>query len=95
MARKRLVAFDHDARHVVAGDAMRGRLTDTNENRATADYIGMIATVMNSLALQILVVGFPEVLLLVIAANIYLGRWVGVRLFEYLRFRPVLLGGTR
>lgn len=23
----------------VAGDAMRGRLTDTNENRATADYI--------------------------------------------------------
>src|SRR6186997_318647 len=23
----------------LAGDAMRGRLTDTNENRATADYI--------------------------------------------------------
>ena len=23
----------------VAGDAMRGRLTDTNENRATADYV--------------------------------------------------------
>ena len=23
----------------LAGDAMRGRLTDTNENRVTADYI--------------------------------------------------------
>jgi hypothetical protein len=46
--------------------------------------------VMHSLALQILLVGFPEVLLLVVAANVYLGRWVGVRLLEYRRFRPVL-----
>jgi transglutaminase-like putative cysteine protease len=43
--------------------------------------------VMNSLALQVLVIGFPEILLLVVAADVYLGRWVGVRLSEYLRFR--------
>ncbi|MFZ6180994.1 7TM domain-containing protein [Nannocystis pusilla] len=43
--------------------------------------------VMNSMAMQVLVIGFPEVLLLVIAANIYLGRWVGVRLIELWRFR--------
>jgi transglutaminase-like putative cysteine protease len=46
--------------------------------------------VMSSLALQALVIGFPEVLLLVVAANVYLGRWVGVRLTEYVRFRKVL-----
>jgi transglutaminase-like putative cysteine protease len=46
--------------------------------------------VMNSLALQILVIGFPEVIFLVIAADIYLGRWVGMRLSEYGRFRKLL-----
>ncbi len=43
--------------------------------------------VMNSMAIQVLVSGFPEVLLLVIAANVYLGRWVGIRLIELYRFR--------
>ena len=51
-------------------------------------------TLMNSLALQVLVIGFPEVLLFVIAANIYLGRWVGVRLSEYLRFRGLIFGNA-
>jgi transglutaminase-like putative cysteine protease len=46
--------------------------------------------VMNSLAIQMLVSAFPEVLLLVIAANVYLGRWVGVRLSELWRFRATL-----
>jgi hypothetical protein len=48
--------------------------------------------VMNSLALQVLVIGFPEVIFLVIAADIYLGRWVGMRLSEYRRFRALLFG---
>ncbi|HWA72203.1 MAG TPA: UUP1 family membrane protein [Polyangiaceae bacterium] len=47
--------------------------------------------VMNSLALQALLIGFPEALLLVVAANIYLGRWIGLRVSEYLRFRHVLV----
>jgi len=49
--------------------------------------------VMNSLALQVLLIGFPEVLFLVVGANIYLGRWVGVRLSEYRRFRGLLFAG--
>lgn len=50
-------------------------------------------TVMNSLVLQALLIGFPELLLLVVAANIYLGRWVGLRVSEYVRFRPAILAG--
>jgi hypothetical protein len=46
--------------------------------------------VMNSLALQALMLEFPELLLLVLAADIYLGRWVGMRLSEYLRFRQLI-----
>lgn len=46
--------------------------------------------VMSSLALQALVIGFPEVLLFFVAANIYLGRWVGMRVVEYRRFRMSL-----
>lgn len=42
--------------------------------------------VMSSLALQVVVIGFPEILLVVIAANVYLGRWVGMRISEYMRF---------
>ncbi len=45
---------------------------------------------MNSLALQALVVGFPEVLLVVVAFNVYLGTWTGIRLSEYLRFRQLM-----
>lgn len=47
--------------------------------------------VMSSLALQILVIGFPEILLVIMAANVYLGRWIGIRVAEYLRFRHVLV----
>ncbi len=46
--------------------------------------------VMNSLAMQMLVSGFPEMLLWVIAANAYLGRWVGMRVLELLRFRGLM-----
>lgn len=46
--------------------------------------------VMNSLAMQVLVSGFPEILLWVIAADLYLGRWVGMRVLEIVRFRRLL-----
>lgn len=46
--------------------------------------------VMNSLAIQVLVSGFPEVLLWVIAANAWLGRWVGIRVLELIRFRALI-----
>jgi hypothetical protein len=47
---------------------------------------------MNSIAMQVLVSGFPEFLLWAIAANVYLGRWVGVRVVEFMRFKAVAAG---
>lgn len=83
---------------VLAICAERFYLSLTEHGGATAgkELLGtlfvMLAchVVMNSLALQVLVIGFPEVIFLVIAADIYLGRWVGMRLSEYRRFRALL-----
>jgi len=72
-------------------------LTEQGTVRACKELSGTLIVivachvVMGSLALQILVIGFPEVLLVVVAANIYLGRWVGVRVSEYMRFRQLLV----
>jgi len=44
-------------------------------------------------ALQSLVVGFPEIILLTIPINILLGRWTGLRITEYFRFRKILFPG--
>jgi len=46
--------------------------------------------VMASLALQVLFLGFPELLLIVIALSLWLGRWTGIRLRELWRFRLLL-----
>jgi len=40
--------------------------------------------------LQIIVVTFPEVLLLVVAALLIVGKWTGMRLSEYVRFREFI-----
>ncbi|HET9555250.1 MAG TPA: 7TM domain-containing protein [Anaeromyxobacteraceae bacterium] len=74
-------------------------LTEHGTRQAGQELAGTLAVmlacfvVMNSLAFQVLVIGFPEVLFLVIAANVYLGRWVGMRLSEYRRFRGLLSRG--
>lgn len=44
-------------------------------------------------ALQSLVVGFPEIILITIPLNILLGRWTGLRMTEYFRFRKILFPG--
>ncbi len=46
--------------------------------------------VMSSLALQMIMVFFPETSLLVLATAIYLGRWTGLRLMEFYRFRHLI-----
>ncbi len=40
--------------------------------------------------LQILIVAHPEILVLFILANVFMGRFTGLRLLEYFRFREVL-----
>lgn len=39
--------------------------------------------------LQSLVLAYPELILLTILMNIFLGRWTGLRLVEYFRFREI------
>ncbi len=46
---------------------------------------------MRSLSLQILMLAFPELLLVLIALQIWLGRWMGLRMTEWLRFKSLIL----
>ena len=46
--------------------------------------------VIHSVFLQTIVLAFPETMLLVIGASIYLGAWRGLRLSELLRFRRLI-----
>jgi hypothetical protein len=39
---------------------------------------------------QSMILAYPELILLTVIANIALGRWTGLRLMEYVRFREVL-----
>ncbi len=74
-------------------------LTEKGPGPACKDLFGTMFVmaacyvVMNSLALQILLIGFPEILLVVVAVDVYLGRWVGLRVSEYLRFKGLLFPG--
>lgn len=47
---------------------------------------------MGSLSLQILFLAFPELLLVIIAIEIWLGRWMGLRMTEWMRFKGLLTG---
>jgi phosphoglycerol transferase MdoB-like AlkP superfamily enzyme len=51
--------------------------------------------VMNWQSLQIIVVTFPETLLLVVAAFVIVGRWTGMRFGEYMRFRELIFRKER
>lgn len=72
-------------------------LADHGTKRAMTELSGTLVVIllcyvlMQSIALQSLIVGFPEVLLVVVALDIYLGTWTGVRISEHFRFRHLLL----
>lgn len=46
--------------------------------------------VMDSLFLQSMILAFPELLLFVVALNLWLGKWVGMRVSEFYRFRKLI-----
>ena len=50
-------------------------------------------TVMDSLFLQSLFFAFPELLLVVVVLNLWLGKWIGLRLSELIRFRQLIFSG--
>jgi transglutaminase-like putative cysteine protease len=47
---------------------------------------------MESVALQALILAFPELFLGVVALNLWIGHWTGLRLLELLRFRSLYSG---
>lgn len=49
---------------------------------------------MESLFLQSLMLAFPELLFVVIALNLWIGKWIGVRVIEYIRFRSLVFSGN-
>ncbi len=69
------------------------RLGSRAAARLTAEtlFLSVISTLIVSWeTLRSVVVGFPELILLTIPANILIGRWTGLRLTEYVRFRHLL-----
>ena len=45
--------------------------------------------IMSSLAIQALMLAFPELLLAVAAMNLWIGTWTGLRVVELLRFKEL------
>lgn len=58
----------------------------------TVIVIAACYAVMDSLFMQSLFLTFPELLLVVIALNLWLGKWIGIRVMEFVRFRRLILG---
>ncbi len=47
----------------------------------------LVYFIINSRSMQAFILAFPELLLAIIGLNILLGRWIGLRVTEYYRFR--------
>lgn len=71
-------------------DTEQGFLSAIGITFNTLLVIAAAYAVMNSLFLQSLVLAFPETLLIVIALNLWLGKWVGMRVTEFVRFRKLI-----
>ncbi len=56
----------------------------------TALVIVVVYEIMTVRSLQSLFLAFPELYLLLVAVGLMLGRWTGIRLLEYWRFRHLL-----
>jgi len=59
----------------------------------TAIVILAAYAVMSSLFMQSLIIAFPELLLFLVVLNLWLGKWVGMRLSEFVRFRKLIFKG--
>ncbi|MDQ6978192.1 MAG: 7TM domain-containing protein, partial [Ghiorsea sp.] len=57
---------------------------------ATLVVVAAAYTVMESQFLQSMFLAFPELLFVLIALNLWLGRWIGMRVTEFFRFRKLI-----
>lgn len=59
----------------------------------TLGVISFCYLIMSSVTLQSLMMAFPELLLGVVAMNLWIGTWTGIRVMEFLRFRSLIWEG--
>ena len=57
---------------------------------STAIVIVAAYAVMSSLFMESLIIAFPELLIFLIVLNLWLGKWVGMRVSEFIRFRKLI-----
>lgn len=62
---------------------------------ATLVVISAAYAVMDSLFLQSMILAFPELLFIVVALNLWLGKWVGMRVSEFIRFRKLIFSSAQ
>jgi hypothetical protein len=62
---------------------------------ATIVVISAAYAVMDSLFLQSMILAFPELLFVIVALNLWLGKWVGMRVSEFIRFRRLIFSGAQ
>ncbi len=67
-----------------------GLLKASKVTVATLVVVAAAYTVMESQFLQSMFLAFPELLFVLIALNLWLGRWIGMRVTEFFRFRKVI-----
>ncbi|MFZ2161445.1 MAG: UUP1 family membrane protein [Sideroxyarcus sp.] len=83
------------AERVALMEAEQGALKVARITLMTLIVIAACYAVMDSIFMQSLVLAFPELLLVVIALNLWLGKWIGIRVMEFMRFRRLILEGGR
>ena len=79
------------AERVALMEAEQGALKVARITLMTLVVIAACYAVMDSLFMQSLILAFPELLLVVIALNLWLGKWIGIRVMEFMRFRRLIL----
>ena len=79
------------AERVALMEAEQGALKVAHITLMTLIVIAACYAVMESLFMQSLILAFPELLLVVIALNLWLGKWIGIRVMEFVRFRRLIL----
>ncbi len=83
------------AERVALMEAEQGALKVVSITLMTLLVIAACYAVMDSLFMQSLVLAFPELLLVVIALNLWLGKWIGIRVLEFMRFRRLILDTSK
>jgi hypothetical protein len=73
----------------------QGRIKAFKITLATLVVISAAYAVMDSLFLQSMILAFPELLFVVVALNLWLGKWVGMRVTEFIRFRKLIFASAK